>query len=114
LPRTFPCTNVSRGCRCTLVHATTRSLPRPGGCFLFWRRTAPMTDDVLRVAALLVACLLGLWTAVACRRARYHGLPGSDALVWAGLSAVFFLLSLMKTVRGLGLLRGLGGFLRDI
>src|SRR5882757_10003563 len=75
--------------------------------------TAPMTDDVLRVAALLVACLLGLWTAVACRRVHYHGLPGSDALVWAGLSAVFFLLALMKTARGLGLLRGLGGFLRD-
>ena len=32
-----------------------------------------MTDDVLRVAALLVTCLLGLWTAVACRRTHYHG-----------------------------------------
>jgi hypothetical protein len=73
-----------------------------------------MTDDVLRVAALWVGCLLGLWTAVACRRAHERGLPGSDALVWAGLSVVFFLLSLMKTVRGLGLLRGFGGFLRDI
>ena len=74
-----------------------------------------MTDDaVLRVAALLVPCLLGLWTAVACRRAHYHGLPGSDALVWAGMSAVFFALSLMKTARGLGLLRGFGAFLRGI
>src|SRR5712675_1769812 len=73
-----------------------------------------MTDDVLRVAALLVPCVLGLWTAVACRRAHYHGLPGSDALVWAGLSAVFFLLSLVKSARGLGLLHGFGGFLRDI
>jgi hypothetical protein len=73
-----------------------------------------MTDDVLRVAALLVACLLGLWTAVACRRAHYHGLPGSDALVWAGLSAVFFLLSFVKTARGLGFLSGFGGLLRDI
>jgi hypothetical protein len=73
-----------------------------------------MTDDVLRVAALFVPCLLGLWTAVACRRALYHGLPGSDALVWAGLSAVFFLLCLMKTARGLGLLRGFGEFLRNI
>jgi hypothetical protein len=27
---------------------------------------------------------------------------------------VFFLLSLIKTARGLGLLRGFGGFLRDI
>ena len=73
-----------------------------------------MSDDVLRVVAMTIACLFGLWTAVACRRARYHGLPGSDALIWAGLSAAFFLLSLMKTARGLGLLRGFGGFLRDI
>ena len=73
-----------------------------------------MADNVFRVAALLVPCLLGLWTAVACRRAHYRGLPGSDALVWAGLSAVFFLLSLMKTARGLGLLRGFGDFLRGI
>jgi len=73
-----------------------------------------MTDDVFRVVALLAACLLGLWTAVACRRAHDHGLPGSDAVVWAGLSAVFFLLALMKTARGLGLLRGFGGALRDI
>jgi hypothetical protein len=73
-----------------------------------------MTDDVLRVATLTVPCLFGLWTAVACQRAQYRGLPGSDALVWAGLSGVFFLLSLMKTARGLGLLRGFGGFLRGI
>ena len=73
-----------------------------------------MTNDDLRVAALLVPCVLGLWTAIACRRAHYHGLPGSDALVWAGLSAVFFLLSLVKTARGLGLLRGFGDLLRDI
>jgi hypothetical protein len=73
-----------------------------------------VTDDVLRIAALLVPSLLGLWTAVACRRAQGHGLPGSDALVWAGLSAVFFLLSLVKTARGLGLLSGFGGYLRDI
>jgi len=72
-----------------------------------------MTDEFCRVAALLVASLLSLWTAVACRRAHYHGLPGSDALVWAGLSAVFFLLALMRIVRGLGLLRGLGDLLRD-
>ena len=73
-----------------------------------------MTVDVLRTTALLVPCLLGLWTAIACRRAHHQGLPGSDALVWAGLSAVFFLLFVMKTVRGLGLLRGFGEFLRDI
>ena len=73
-----------------------------------------MTDDVLRVGALLVPCLLSLWTAVACRRAHFHGLPASDAPVWAGLSAVFFLLSVTKTARGLGSLRGFGGFLRDV
>jgi hypothetical protein len=73
-----------------------------------------MSDDVLRVVALTIACLFCLWTAVACRRARYHGLPGSDALIWTGLSGAFFLLSVMKTARGLGLLRGVGAFLRDI
>ena len=72
-----------------------------------------MGDDVLRVVALTIASVFGLWTAVACRRARYHGLPGSDALIWAGLSAALFLLSLIKTARGLGLLRGFGGLLRD-
>jgi len=71
-------------------------------------------DDVLRVAIPTAPCLLGLWTAVACRRAQFHGLPGSDALVWAGLSGAFFLLSVMKTARGLGLLRGFGDFLRGI
>ncbi len=73
-----------------------------------------MTDDILRIAALTVPCLLGLWTAAACRRAQCRGLPGYDALVWAGLSGVFFMLSLMKTARGLGLLRGFGDLLRRI
>src|SRR5262249_56059357 len=39
---------------------------------------------------------------------------GSEAVVWAGLSGAFFLLSLMKTAPGLGLLRGFGDFLRGI
>lgn len=73
-----------------------------------------MLNDVLRTAVLLVPCVLGLWTAVACRRAHFQGLPGSDALVWAGLSTVFFLIAVMKTARGLGLLRGFGNFLRDV
>jgi hypothetical protein len=47
-----------------------------------------MMDEVLRVATLTVPCLFGLWTAVACRRAQYHGLPGSDALVGAGLGGI--------------------------
>jgi hypothetical protein len=73
-----------------------------------------MTDDDLRVAAMLVACLLALWAAAACRRARSSRVPGSDALIWAGLSIVFFLLSITKTARDLGLLHGVGGLLRDI
>lgn len=73
-----------------------------------------MSDDILRTLALTTACLFGLWTAVTCRRAQLHGLPGSDALIWAGLSGAFFLLSLVRTARGLGLLRGFGGLLRDI
>ena len=81
---------------------------------LFQRKTAAMTDDVLRVTVLMVPCLFGLWTAVACRPAQYDGLPGSDALVWAGLSGAFLLLSLMKTARGLGMLRGFGDFLRHL
>jgi hypothetical protein len=72
-----------------------------------------MTDDVFRVVALTIACVFALRTAVACHRAKNHGLPGSDALIWAGLSAAFFLLSVMKTARGLGLLQGFGGYLRD-
>src|SRR3954465_7268139 len=77
-------------------------------------RPLQLTDDVLRVATLTIPCLFGLWTAVACRRAQFQGLPGSDALVWAGLSGAFFLLSVIKTARGLGLLRGFGDFLRGI
>lgn len=73
-----------------------------------------MSDEVLRVVAPTIACLFGLWTAIACRRAQCRGLPGSDALIWASLSGGFFLLSLMKTARGLGLLQGFGGYLRDI
>jgi hypothetical protein len=73
---------------------------------LFRRKTAAMMDDVLRVAAPPTRPV------DRCCFAHYHGLPGSDALAWAGLSAAFFLLSLMKTARGLGLLRGFGGFLQ--
>jgi hypothetical protein len=73
-----------------------------------------MTDDVLRGAVLFGAGLLALWTAFACRRAQDHGYAGADAFVWAGLSAVFFLLCLFKTVRGLGMLQGFGAILRDI
>ena len=73
-----------------------------------------MTDDGLRVAAMLVACLLTLRAAAACRRARLSRMPGSDALIWAGLSVVFFLLSITKMARDLGLLHGVGVFLRNV
>lgn len=73
-----------------------------------------MTSDAVRIAAFLAASLLGLWTALACQRAHARGLPGSDAVVWAALSTVLLLVALMKTVRGSGLLSGLGGFLRNV
>ena len=73
-----------------------------------------MNDDALRIVMLLVPSVLALWTALACRRAQHYGLPGSDAIVWAGMSAVFFLLSLTKAARGLGLMRSTGDFLRAI
>jgi hypothetical protein len=50
----------------------------------------------------------------AAARAEAKGVVERCALVWAGLSGAFFLLSLMKTARGLGLLRGFGDFLRGI
>jgi hypothetical protein len=70
--------------------------------------------DVLQVVAMFIAFVLSLRAAVACHRARVVGLPGADALVWAALSAILLLLSLLKTWRGLGLLRGFGDFLRSV
>jgi hypothetical protein len=67
---------------------------------------------LLSIAALLIAGLLGAWAAWACSRAQLRGMPGSDALVWAGLAAVFLLYSQIKLVRGLGLFAGLGQWLR--
>src|ERR1700730_8212737 len=99
--------------RAATSSATPSGRRRIGSLAILLRpKSAAMTNDVFRVATLTVPCLFGLWTAVACRRAQYHGLPGSEALVWAGLSGVFFLLSLIRTARGLGLLRGFGDFLR--
>ena len=74
-----------------------------------------MSEDAgrfLSVAGLLAACLLGVWTAWACQRAQRRGLPGADALVWAGLAAVFLVHSQVKLARGLGLSIGLGWWLR--
>ena len=74
-----------------------------------------MSDDagrLLAVTALLVASLLAAWAAWACRRAQQRGLPGSDAPVWVGLAAVFLLYSQTRFARALGLLKGLGDWLR--
>ena len=74
-----------------------------------------MSDDagrLLALAALLAASLLGAWAAWACRRAQRRGLPGSDALVWAGLAVMFLLYSQTRLARGLGWLKGLGEWLR--
>jgi hypothetical protein len=63
---------------CRLVFRA-RFVPKMTGslAILLRPKTAAMTDDALRVATLTVPCLFGLWTAVACRRAQYHGLPGT-------------------------------------
>jgi hypothetical protein len=76
-----------------------------------------MSEDAGRLlcaAALLAACLLGARTAWACHRAQRRGLPGADALVWAGLTAVFFLHSQLKLARGLGWSIGLDRWLRTL
>src|SRR5262245_49730874 len=80
-------------------------------------RLHTMSDDVgrtLATVALLAASLLGAWAAWACRRAQQRGLPGSDALVWAGLAVVFLLYSQTRVARGLGLLKRLGEWLRMV
>ena len=67
------------------------------------------TGRYLSVAALLLAGLLGAFTARACRRAQLRGEPGSDAIVWAGLALVFLLFALIKSTR---VAEGLGAGLR--
>lgn len=64
------------------------------------------------IAALLATGLLGAWTAWACREARLRGGAGSDAPVWAGLALVFLIFSQTKIAKVLGLLKGLGWWLR--
>ena len=74
-----------------------------------------MSEEASRyvsIAALLVAGLLGAWTAWACRQARLRGAPGSDAPVWAALALVFLLFSQTKLALVLGLLKGWGQWLR--
>src|SRR6476660_3161558 len=74
-----------------------------------------MSEDagrLLCVAALLAAGLLVAWAAWACHRAQKRDLPGADATVWAGLAAVFLLLSQAKLARGMGWLKELGEWLR--
>jgi hypothetical protein len=68
----------------------------------------------LCVAALQAAGLLGAWAAWACHRAQQRGLPGADALVWAGLAAVFLLFAQVKLALGLGWLKGMAEWLRTL
>src|SRR5215831_11222558 len=85
-----------------------------GDWFFVSKKDSTMPEDLLRVAVLLASGLLGLWTAVACRRAHRYGVPSGDAPIWAGLSAVFLLISLTKTARGFGLVHGFADFLRNV
>jgi archaellum biogenesis protein FlaJ (TadC family) len=74
-----------------------------------------VTDEAgkyLSIAALMSAGALGAWTARACHRARKHGLPGSDEIVWASLAMVYFLFAQTKLARVLGWLKDLGVWLR--
>jgi hypothetical protein len=66
----------------------------------------------LCIAALMVTGLLGAWTAQACYRARRQGQPGSDHAIWAALAVVFILFAQTRLARVLGLLKGLGAWLR--
>lgn len=68
----------------------------------------------LRIIALAITAALGAWTARACYRARRHGVPASDAAVWAGLAVVYLLMAETKLARVLGFLKGLGLWLRAI
>jgi hypothetical protein len=75
---------------------------------------AEETGKYLCIAALTTAGALAAWTAWACRRARHHGLPGSDAIVWAAMALVYLLLAQTKLARVLGWLRSLGAWLRAL
>lgn len=71
-------------------------------------------DRFIRILALLVAGLIGAWTARACHRAQQRGGPGSDAIVWAGLAVLFLVFAHLKLARGLGVFSGWGEWLRTI
>lgn len=76
-----------------------------------------MADEYGRyvsIVVLTIAAALGAWTAWACWRARRRGQPGGDAIVWAALAAVYVALSQTKAARVLGLLHGLGIWLRVV
>jgi hypothetical protein len=75
-----------------------------------------MTEDAgkyLTMTALTLAGALGGWTSLTCIRARRRGVPAADAVVWAGVSLVYLGLGLIKFARVMGLLHGLGIWLRE-
>jgi hypothetical protein len=69
---------------------------------------------VLSIGALLVASLLGAWTAWASWRAQQRGAAGYDAILWSGLAVVFLLLSQTKLIKWLGWVDGFGWWLRQM
>ncbi|HET6437001.1 MAG TPA: hypothetical protein VFG59_02985 [Anaeromyxobacter sp.] len=66
----------------------------------------------LCIAALMVAGLLGAWTAWESSVAHRRGQPGSDRTIWAGLALVYIVLAQTRLARVLGWLKGLGAWLR--
>lgn len=73
-----------------------------------------MPDHELRIVLFIFTGLLSCATAIACLRRRGRGIRYADAEVWAILSAIYLLLALTSTIRGLGLLHGFGAQLRDV
>ncbi len=76
-----------------------------------------MADELgryLSIVTLLAGGLLGIWTAVACRRALSRGLPGADAIVWASIGVTFIFFGYLKFARGVGFSFGLGSWLRTL
>ena len=66
----------------------------------------------LCIAALTTAGALGAWTAWTCRRARRHGVPAGDWIVWAALAVVYLAFAQTRVAKVLGWLKGFGAWLR--
>jgi hypothetical protein len=74
-----------------------------------------MTEEAGRylcATAFAVAGALAAWTAWACHRARKHGAPAADVVVWAVLALMYDLLALTKLDRVGGWVLAIGAWLR--